>query len=141
MKYILLVLIILPSLALAKGVFKWVDENGKTHYGDSKPKNLNTKTVDLKLNTYESVSVQESNTNTDQVVMYSTSWCGYCKKARKYFKANNIKFSEYDIEKDRSAKIEYQKLGATGVPVILFKDRRMNGFSAANFRRLYESGA
>ncbi|WP_198147347.1 glutaredoxin family protein [Gilvimarinus polysaccharolyticus] len=33
-----------------------------------------------------------------RVVMYA-SWCGYCKKARRYFRANNIPFTEYDIEK------------------------------------------
>ena len=33
-----------------------------------------------------------------QVVMYSTSWCGYCKKARRYFKQQKIPFEEYDVD-------------------------------------------
>ena len=33
-----------------------------------------------------------------KVVMYSTSWCGYCKKAKNYFEANKIAYIEKDIE-------------------------------------------
>jgi thiol-disulfide isomerase/thioredoxin len=34
-----------------------------------------------------------------QVTMYSTSWCGYCRKARQVFTQQNIPFRELDIEK------------------------------------------
>ena len=33
------------------------------------------------------------------VVMYSSEWCGVCKKAKTYFNANDIPFREYDVEK------------------------------------------
>ena len=33
------------------------------------------------------------------VVLYATEWCGYCKKAREFFKQNNIAYVKYDIEK------------------------------------------
>lgn len=69
--------------------------------------------------------------------MYSTSWCGYCKKAKQYFKKNNITFTEYNIEKNAKAKREYKKMGATGVPVILVGKKRMNGFSQKGFEAIY----
>lgn len=37
------------------------------------------------------------------VVMYCTSWCPGCKRARLFFQANNITFSEVDITLDRDA--------------------------------------
>jgi len=61
--------------------------------------------------------------------MYSAAWCGICKKANEYFKANNIKYKEYDIDKSSKGKRILKKLGAKGVPVILVGDKHLNGFS------------
>jgi glutaredoxin len=69
--------------------------------------------------------------------MYSTSWCGYCKKARKPFERNNIPYQEHDIEKSKKAAQEYKRLNGRGVPVILVGKRRMNGFSARTFDKIY----
>ena len=70
--------------------------------------------------------------------MYSTAWCGYCKKARQYFTANKIAFSEYDIEKSKAAQRHYQKIGGSGsVPLIIVGKRKMQGFSVARFNKLY----
>lgn len=44
---------------------------------------------------------------------------------------------EYDIEKNALAKIQYDAMGASGVPVILVGGRRMNGFSEQGFTQLY----
>ena len=33
----------------------------------------------------------------DTVVMFSTRWCPYCKKARKLFSNNQVNFCEYDV--------------------------------------------
>jgi glutaredoxin len=38
-----------------------------------------------------------------EVVMYCTSWCPGCRRARVYFEANNIPFVEVDITRDRDA--------------------------------------
>ena len=69
--------------------------------------------------------------------MYSTDWCHYCKKARQYFKKNNIAYTEYDIDKNKKAKRRYKEMGATGVPVILVGKKRMNGFNQKGFERIY----
>ena len=69
--------------------------------------------------------------------MYGASWCGYCKKAKKYFNKNNIRFVEYDIERSTKGKRDYKALNGTGVPIILVGDQRMNGFSEAGFERMY----
>lgn len=121
-------------------VFKWVDENGRTHYGDakSKPQNQASKTLDIQLNTYTHTTIEKSSQFTEKVVMYSADWCRYCKQAKKYFLANRIPFVEYDIEKNQHARQRYARLGATGVPVILYQGKRMNGFSEAGFKRIYE---
>lgn len=73
--------------------------------------------------------------------MYSTVWCGFCKKAKAYFKQKGISFSERDIEKSTKAKQEYQKLGGGGVPLILVGNKagtkKLSGFSIARFKTAY----
>ena len=69
--------------------------------------------------------------------MYSTSWCGYCKKAARYFRQRGIPFRDYDIEKSEKAARDYKKLNGRGVPIILVGKRRMNGFDARTFEQLY----
>lgn len=74
----------------------------------------------------------------ERVVMYATQWCGYCKKARQYFKDKGIVYTEYDIDSSRSAKREYDRLGGSGVPLIIVDGHTMRGFSAKHFDQLYK---
>ena len=128
-------------------VYKWTDEEGITHYSDKKPESQEVTELEFKIATYDTVSygtvkdsAEKANTkeaNKKNVVMYSASWCGVCKKAKKYFRRNAIPFTEYDIEKSKKTKRKYKKLGATGVPVIIVGRQRMNGFTEAGFIRIY----
>jgi glutaredoxin len=120
-------------------IYKWADEQGKVHYSDQKPDIESVQNIELKINTYTHVTFGSSIHDVGRkVIMYSTDWCGYCKKARTYLKKNNIPFTEYDIEKDVEAAKRHENLGATGVPVILVGNKRMNGFSERGFERIYK---
>ena len=125
-------------------LYKWVDADGSVHYGDSPPENANLEQITGKVSSYSSVSVEpfalDATTQSNAaktVVMYSTSWCGYCKKAVRHFRKKGIPFTEHDIEKSARAAREYKKLNGRGVPVILIGKRRMNGFSADAFDKIY----
>lgn len=138
-KYFLLSILLLLPLCVTAQIYKWTDENGQTHFGDRSPESRAGDDIAARINSLTTVSYGNAGAVTiDGVVMYSTSWCGYCKKARKYFSANNIAYRDYDIEQDRFAKSRYDRLGGRGVPVILVGDKRMNGFSVAGFERLNE---
>jgi len=143
MRYLVLFSIILfsmNSLIQAKEIYKWVDENGKVHFGDRKPEALvKVQEIDIKvINSIESVSYDNSAIDIGKkVIIYTTSWCGYCEKAKKYFKNKGIRYTEMNIEKSRIAKMQFEKLGGKGVPVILVGDKRMSGFSQAGFERIY----
>jgi len=123
-------------------VYKWTDAEGRVHYGDAPQATDDAEPVELRINTYTSVSYEQLGKgvpiSAGRVVMYSTSWCGYCKKARRYFQKRGIAFSEYDIETDAAARARYDALGARGVPVILVGSRRMNGFSEQGFEKIYQ---
>ena len=69
------------------------------------------------------------------VVMFSTSWCGYCRKARAFFEANNIAFEEIDAERTRSEGIRatYKRYG---VPYIVVGGEQVRGFNERRLRQL-----
>lgn len=55
----------------------------------------------------------------EKVIIYSTTWCGFCKMAKNYLKQHDIQFQEKDVEQDPAAGTEaVQKSGQMGVPVI-----------------------
>lgn len=64
-----------------------------------------------------------------RVVMYATDWCGYCEAARRYFADNGIDYVEFDIEKDRSAKRDFDALLGSGTPLLYHGYARMAGFN------------
>lgn len=132
---ILLASMLLLPLTAYSEVYKWVDGSGQVFYGNSKHESRKSKAVDLKDNSYAAPAFAAE--LPEQLLMYATSWCGYCKKARRYFRQNDIPYREYDIERDSKAKASYNKLGGNGVPLILYGKKRMTGFSEGQFKHLY----
>jgi glutaredoxin len=133
--------LMLCSHAVYGGVYKWVDEQGKVHFTDNPPDKANTEEVELRINTYTAVEIKpliERLGKKDKVVMYSATWCRMCNKAKKYFRANNIPYVSYDVEKSRIGKMDFKLLRGKSVPIIIVGNKRMNGFTAAKFDRLYQ---
>ena len=132
----------LLSNPLKAQIYRWVDEQGVVHYSDKKARDRPVEAVDIKINSYRGVTLETATVKAaaspGRVVMYSTSWCGYCAKARQHFKANGTPYVEHDIEKDRQARQRYDGFGGKGVPVIFIGDARMNGFNAARFDQVYQ---
>lgn len=65
----------------------------------------------------------------EQVVLYSTSWCGYCTKMRKHLNDHNVSFIEYDIETSEQGKHEFDQLNGNGIPLVLVKGRVVEGYA------------
>jgi len=59
-----------------------------------------------------------------QLTMYSTVWCGYCKRLKTALKASGISFTEVDIEHDPAAAEYVMKVngGNQTVPTVEFAD-------------------
>ncbi len=132
-------------------IYRWVDDQGRIHFSDQPPLTQKSETIELpEITTYQGVSVADMGgavvneksasklkLNNKKVVMYSAEWCGVCTKAKKYFRKKKIPFTEYDIDKSKKARKDFKKMKATGVPVILVGKKRMNGFNAKKFEKLY----
>ena len=61
---------------------------------------------------------------TPAVTMYSTPWCGYCKRLKRQMSDAGIAFDEVDIEQDPSAAeiVERVNHGNQTVPTLVFAD-------------------
>ncbi len=76
------------------------------------------------------------------VVMYSTDWCGVCKRARQYFEEQEIPFTEYDVDRNLQARNEYLLLNPRrSVPTIKIGNEVIVGFSPAAVEAALSLGA
>ncbi len=58
------------------------------------------------------------------IIMYSTTWCGDCRRSKKVFAALDVPYTEIDIEQHPEAAEIVRRLnnGMQRVPTILFPD-------------------
>ena len=67
-----------------------------------------------------------------QVVMYTTSWCPYCRAAKSLFAAKRIEFTELDVTEDPKLRTEMERLsGRRTVPQIFIDGNSIGGYDDA----------
>lgn len=81
--------------------------------------------------TNQTTTTKQPNT----VEIYTATWCGACKKAKRWLSEHNIKYKDYDVEKDASAALRMRKLGGgSGVPFAVINDKTFEGFNPADYQ-------
>jgi glutaredoxin len=63
-----------------------------------------------------------------EVVIYTTTTCPYCAKTRTLFAAQGVKYTEYQIDKSKTANDEFIAKQGVGVPLLYIGDRRIDGY-------------
>lgn len=135
--------------------YKWEDENGniiitdypppttsvkkmKVHKSEPQSANISTAEADQQKN---SPAAPSGNTTAEtkrnnEVILYTTSWCPYCKMARDFFKSRNVNLTEYDIEKDSAAAERKNRLDRKGgVPFAIINGQQIHGYSPNSYER------
>ena len=147
----LVILFLVGSFAAHAEIHKWIDENGKIHYGDRPPESNKVEQLEISVESFSLVEVSpldeedlavlnassQDKSKNKKVVMYSTQWCGVCKKAKAYFYSNNIAYREYDIEVSEKSRKQFDKYNGEGVPLILVGKQKTSGFSVSSFEKMY----
>ncbi len=65
----------------------------------------------------------------DKVDIYVTSWCGYCKKMKRFLDEKGIPYTAHDIENDSDAERTYKQLGGDGVPLVRIGSHVVHGYN------------
>jgi glutaredoxin 3 len=64
-----------------------------------------------------------------QVTIYSATWCAFCHAAKDYLDKKGVKYTDKDVDSDRSIAEEAMKLsGQTGIPVLSINGQVIVGF-------------
>ncbi|MBA3979501.1 MAG: glutaredoxin family protein [Alcanivorax sp.] len=140
---LLLAVLLCVGMAQASGIYRWVDEHGVVHFSDepggaaAEEITVNPMVLPMVPENARGRSGAAAGAAGGQLIMYSAEWCGYCTRARNYFRRNNIPFLEKDIEKSAQARREHEAAGGRGVPLLVRGDARMNGFSEERFESWY----
>jgi len=70
------------------------------------------------------------------ITIYTTPSCGFCHKAKAYFREHKVPFTEYDVGRDpRRAEEMMRKSGQMGVPVIDVHGKIIVGFNQPEVER------
>lgn len=68
----------------------------------------------------------------NNITIYSTPNCFYCKKAKEYFQSKGLQYTEYDVSRDIDKQKEMvQKTAQFGVPVLEINGKVIVGFDRA----------
>lgn len=133
----LLLLALLLAFPAAAGVYKWTDAQGRIQYSDTPPPAA--KSTQLKLQSFTGpVQISQAIGADSGVTIYTTAWCGVCKRAKAFFKQSGIPFREWDVEKSDYGETKFKQLGGSGVPVITVGSEKMMGFDANQFMDLWK---
>lgn len=67
----------------------------------------------------------------NRLVMYTTTHCPYCAEARAWLKKNNVAYRECNTDVSEACSDQLARLGANGVPTLVYKDKMHVGWDAA----------
>jgi glutaredoxin len=140
------ILFLMTFSAVNAEIYRHVDKSGQVIFSDRPMPAQKSETVKLpRINSIAGPadisspekSDSSSDKKDDRIVMYSTQWCGVCKRAKQYFRAYDVAFEERDIERNIKAKLEFDRLQGKGVPLFLMGETRMAGFDKHYFDQRY----
>ena len=78
--------------------------------------------------------------NATNVTVYSTTWCGFCHQAKKYFDSIGVKYTDINVEEDtEAAEAMVKKTGQMGVPVIEIGDTTIVGYDKPKIDELLKA--
>lgn len=169
-KIVLVILIHIFALGVSSAeIYKWVDENGVTHYSDSPTEDIPAPaaTENDEVQSAAPVPVatppvpdkneegaldpdffdilnetqdDEVAVNAPNVEIYETSWCVYCKKAKAFFRSKGIDFVTYDIEKDTQAARRMRSFtNRMAVPFVVINGQGISGYSVAAYEQALQN--
>jgi glutaredoxin len=126
-------LLVLPGVAAAQRMYKWIDGQGNVSYHDRPPPAGSEYRVEERSIKRAPSRGGESSAEAaaqSPVVLYVVPKCAPCDTARSHLQRRNVPFSEKNVEKDLKLQDELKKkVGALTVPALTIGNKVMNSYS------------
>lgn len=148
MKELLVMVCLLPALAQAGTLYKSIGPDGQVVYSDRPPpsgkvektfnfSNLPATPLPDSVARYRDElqkSVQQrladsGRTSTQQPVIFTAKWCGYCRQALAYLAEKKVGYKEHDIDTPAGMRAFAETGPSRGVPLLLVGSQKVQGFS------------
>jgi glutaredoxin len=154
MKRVLLFALLLPLLADAGTIYSTSGPNGSRVYSDEPiPNARHQKTIEFAdaPATQMPESVQKFRQDleariqarksepppSERPLLFSASWCGYCKMAKNWLGQRGISYREFDIDTEAGMSALIQTGGGKSVPLLVWKGQKLRGFSAGSYEQFF----
>jgi len=132
--------------------YKWEDESGATHITDYPPPQAESaKNVQVhKTGSGNSVADDEQQASGDaktktqkkpDVTLYTKNDCADCDKARDFLKSKKVSFTEYNMDRDKTATAKRKDIDdSEDVPFAIINRNQVYGFSESVYNRALKPG-
>lgn len=151
------VLIALPVPCLAGSAYKSVDADGRVSYSEQPPTDGKVHQT-INFTAFPSSPLSESVLRfreemrqragtraakpslapSDTPLLFTAQWCGYCKKAKAYMAEKGIAYQEYDIDTELGMQTFEESGSSGGIPVLIWRQQKIQGFSLAGYDALFQ---
>lgn len=158
MKRLLLLAFLLPLCASAGSIYKSTGANGSRVYSDEPQANARNQQV-IEFNEAPATPLPDSVLQyrkgleerirkrqteappNDSPLLFTATWCGYCRRAKTWLGQQGIAYREYDIDTETGMSMLIQIGGSNSVPLLTWQGRKLRGYSAGSYAQFFGRSA
>ena len=122
-------------------VYRWLDEKGRLHAGDTPPPSARdvekVRVAPTPTEPVEPYALQLARKN-NPVTLYSTPNCPLCERARQLLKARGVPFSEKSVVTDQQVEELESVVGRNALPSLVVGTRIQDGFAESLYHAMLD---
>jgi glutaredoxin len=148
---LLVVAALLAPVGFAQTLYKSIGPDGKAVYSDKPPmagrveKTLRVQDLPNTAIPEKTMAELEALRKTTKpvpmpmtgVVLFSATWCGYCKQAKAFLAQRGVAYEEKDIDTPSGKLAFAQSGGGRGVPLLFANGTMIQGYRLAAYESLF----
>lgn len=123
-------------------VYRWLDEKGRLHAGDTPPPSARdvekVRVAPTPPEPVEPYALQLARKN-NPVTLYSTPNCPLCDRARELLKARGVPFSEKSVVTDQQVQELVGVVGRDALPSLVVGTKIQDGFAASLYEAMLDA--